>query len=107
METFEEITPEQAWALIENEGAILTDIRDLHRFTYSHPQDAFHLTNQSYGRLQDECDYDEPLIVMCYHGISSRNTAQFLVEQGYERVYSIKGGFEGWVRAGLPIETSY
>ena len=52
-------------------------------------------------------DYDEPLIIMCYHGVSSRNTAQFLVEQGFEEVYSVKGGFDGWVHAGLPIETAY
>ena len=44
---------------------------------------------------------------MCYHGVSSRNTAQFLVEQGFEEVYSVKGGFDGWVNAGLPIETAY
>ncbi|VEI47096.1 rhodanese-related sulfur transferase [Actinobacillus equuli] len=47
------------------------------------------------------------MIVICYHGVSSRNTAQFLVEQGFERVYSVKGGFDGWERSGLPIETAY
>lgn len=107
METFSEITPQQAWALMQEESAMLLDIRDLHRFSFSHPQEAFHLTNQTYGRFLDECDYEDPVIVICYHGVSSLNTAQFLVEQGFERVYSVKGGFEGWVRAELPIETGY
>lgn len=108
METFTEITPEQAWEMLNGEeNAVLLDIRDLPRFTYSHPQGAFHLTNQSYGKFLDEYDYEDPIIVSCYHGISSRNTAQFLVEQGFERVYSVKGGFDGWVRAGLPLDTAY
>lgn len=107
METFCEISPEQAWQMVQQDGATLLDIRDAVRFNYSHPQEAFHLTNQSYGRFLDECDYDEPVLVICYHGVSSRNTAQFLVEQGFEQVYSVKGGFDGWVKANLPITTAY
>ena len=107
MEQFTEISPQQAWQMVNEEQAALLDIRDLQRFTYSHPQGAFHLTNQSYGQFQDTYDFDHPVIVSCYHGISSRNVAAFLVEQGYERVYSVKGGFDGWVRAELPIETTY
>lgn len=33
---------------------------------------------------------------MCYHGISSRGAAQFLIGQGFESVYSVDGGFEAW-----------
>ncbi len=106
-ETFTEITPQQAWDMMQNEGAVLVDIRDMMRFSHSRPQGAFHLTNQSYGKFLDEYDFDEPIIVSCYHGVSSRSTAQFLVEQGFERVYSVKGGFEGWVKSELPIETAY
>ncbi len=107
MEQFIEISPEQAWQIMQAENAPLLDVRDLQRFTYSRPQGAFHLTNQSYALFQDEYDFDHPVIVSCYHGISSRQVATFLAEQGYERVYSVKGGFDGWVRAGLPIETAY
>jgi len=42
-----------------------------------------------------------------YHGVSSKNVATFLVEQGYENVFSIIGGFDGWCRAELPIDTAY
>ncbi|MDO4626667.1 MAG: thiosulfate sulfurtransferase GlpE [Pasteurellaceae bacterium] len=100
-----EITPEQAWQLMQDEGAVLLDIRDALRFQTSHPQGAFHLTNHSYGQFQDDVDFDEPVIVSCYHGVSSLNTAAYLIQQGYERVYSVKGGFMGWQAAGLPIES--
>lgn len=103
-ETFVEITPSEAWKMVQQENAVLVDIRDPMRFQHSHPQDAFHLTNLSYGQFLDKYDYEQPILVMCYHGISSRNTAQYLVEQGFEQVYSVKGGFDGWIRASLPIE---
>lgn len=106
MDTYIEITPEQAWQLMQEQGAQLVDIRDPMRFSMAHPQQAFHLTNLSYGRFLQECDYDSPVIVLCYHGISSRGTAQFLVEQGFDHVYSVKGGFDGWMRSNLPIETA-
>ena len=107
MDKFTEISPEQAWQMLNEEDAVLVDVRDMQRFSYSRPQGAFHLTNHSYGYFQDEYDFDQPVIVSCYHGVRSQNVAQFLVEQGYERVYSLKGGFDGWVRAGLPVETGY
>lgn len=107
MDTFIEISPQQAWELVENEGGIIADVRDSKHFAYSRPPEAFHLTNLNYGKFLDEADFDEPVIVICYHGVSSRNAAQFLVEQGYERVYSVKGGFDNWVKSDMPIETAY
>lgn len=106
-ETFKEISPQDAWAMMQNDDAVLADIRDAIRFSHSHVPEAFHLTNHSYGKFIDEYDFDQPILVLCYHGVSSRNTAQFLVEQGYEQVYSVKGGFDGWVRAELPVEMGY
>lgn len=40
-----------------------------------------------------------PLMVMCYHGNSSRGAAQYLLHQGFDEVYSVDGGFEAWLRA--------
>ncbi|MGL5597426.1 MAG: rhodanese-like domain-containing protein, partial [Aeromonas sp.] len=52
-----------------------------------------------------EVDVDTPVIVMCYHGNSSQGAAQYLLQQGYDEVYSLDGGFEGW-RSTFPVETS-
>ncbi|MCK3657993.1 thiosulfate sulfurtransferase [Pasteurellaceae bacterium Pebbles2] len=102
-----DITPEQAWELMQTEHAPILDVRDVMRFSHSHVPDAFHLTNHSFVDFQNEYDYDEPVILICYHGISSRSVGTFLLEQGYERVYSVIGGFEGWEKSGLPIERGF
>lgn len=104
-DTFTEIEAQQAWQLMQQEQAVLVDIRDELRFNLSHPAQAIRLTNENFGRFCDTYDFEHPVIVSCYHGVSSRNVAQFLVEQGYDRVYSLKGGFDGWRRAELPIES--
>lgn len=54
----------------------------------------------------EQAEFDQPVLVMCYHGISSQGAAQYLVNQGFEEVYSVDGGFEAWHRANLPIEAS-
>ncbi|MGQ7176509.1 rhodanese-like domain-containing protein, partial [Escherichia coli] len=47
-----------------------------------------------------------PVMVMCYHGNSSKGAAQYLLQQGYDVVYSIDGGFEAWQRQ-FPAEVAY
>lgn len=103
--SFKEISPEQAWEMVQMVPCL--QIFDPQRFTYFHAKGAFHLTNQSFLQFEEQVDFDSPIIVSCYHGVSSRNVATFLVEQGYENVFSLIGGFDGWEKAGLPIETAY
>ena len=56
--------------------------------------------------FMDEVEFEQAILVMCYHGISSQGAAQYLINQGYEQVYSVDGGFEAWQRAQLPIESN-
>lgn len=99
-----DITPEKTWEMLQDGTAVLLDVRNIQDFSRSHVLGAFHLTNHSLQDFQDEYDYDEPVIIMCYHGISSHSVGTYLLEQGYEQVYSVIGGFEGWEKANLPIE---
>lgn len=43
-----------------------------------------------------QTDFSKPVLVMCYHGNSSKSAAQYLLTQGFDQVYSIDGGFEAW-----------
>ncbi|EAS62595.1 thiosulfate sulfurtransferase GlpE [Photobacterium angustum] len=105
MEQFQHISVEQAYQLLQqtDSQAVLVDIRDPQSFALAHPEQAFHLTNDTMVSWMDEVDFEQPVIVMCYHGISSQGAAQYLINQGYENVYSLDGGFEGWRRAALPV----
>ncbi|QUJ67348.1 thiosulfate sulfurtransferase GlpE [Photobacterium sp. GJ3] len=107
MEQFEHISVEQAYELLQQSEsrAVLVDIRDPQSHALSRPESAFHLTNDSMVQFMDDVDFEQPVIVMCYHGISSQGAAQYLIHQGFETVYSMDGGFEAWHRAAYPCET--
>lgn len=98
MDQYQCISAQQAAELIDN-GAAVVDIRDPQSFFSLHITDALSLSNDNIHDFIAEADMDKPLIVCCYHGISSQQAAGFLVQQGFEEVYSLDGGFEGWQRS--------
>ena len=60
------------------------------------------LINLDYIQKQDIENFildtakDKSIIVCCYHGNSSQRAAQFLVNNGFNDVYSLNGGYELW-----------
>lgn len=96
MEQFEAISVEQAHNRLKESNAVMVDIRDIQSFNTAHAPGAFHLSNESIGAFMQQTDSTTPVMVMCYHGISSRNAAQYLLSQGFDAVYSVDGGFEAW-----------
>lgn len=97
MEQIRLISPDAAYGLWQ-QHIMLVDIRDPQSFRAGHADGAFHLTNDTVNTFMDQTDFEQPILVMCYHGHSSQGAAQYLLNVGYETVYSINGGFEGWSR---------
>ena len=94
---FERITWHQAQQLLEEtgeQGAYLLDCRDEQSFEQSHVIGALHLSSASVTEFVATADFDRPVLVYCYHGNSSQSAAAYLAEQGFEKAYSIDGGFE-------------
>ncbi|CNH29035.1 thiosulfate sulfurtransferase [Yersinia aldovae] len=99
MEQFETISVEQAYLRWKEGKTALVDIRDPQSYEAGHAPDAFHLTNGSLQPFMQQTDFEQPVMVMCYHGNSSKGAAQYLLQQGFEAVYSIDGGFEAWAKS--------
>lgn len=85
---------------------VIVDIRDPQSFANGHIPASQHLTNDNVVQFIESTPKDKPVIVVCYHGNSSQPAAQVLVEQGFEEVYSLDGGFEGWRLQGKPVESA-
>lgn len=101
MSDFQRISIEQAQTLLQQD-AVIADIRDEQSFLAGHMAEAYHLTNTSLGKFMRDIPFEQPVIVVCYHGNSSQGAARYLAEQGYQQVYSMDGGFESW-RQSLPF----
>ena len=92
---FKRINVEQTRAL-QQQGAVLVDIRDPESFQVAHVSGSQHLDNHSLADFIARANLDLPTVVICYHGHSSQSAAEYLFHQGFEEVYSMDGGFEEW-----------
>lgn len=94
---YQQLSHEEVEQLIQGrEDVVIADARDRESFHESHIKNAVHL---SMPTLQEYCDAAQkkhPIVVYCYHGITSQSVAQHLVDQGFSEVYSLVGGFETW-----------
>jgi thiosulfate sulfurtransferase len=105
MEQFAHISVQETQQKLSGDEVRIVDIRDDAAFAAGHIKGSTHLTNGSLHSFMSGVEFDTPVIVCCYHGISSQQAAQFLIHQGFEEVYSLDGGFEAW-RKDQPFETS-
>ena len=97
-----ELAPAEAQEAISDEEVTLVDIRDPESFQAAHLVDAVHINDANIHEFLETANRQQPLIVYCYHGISSAGAASFFSEQGFEKVSHIEGGFEAWQQSGLP-----
>ncbi|NRA56309.1 MAG: thiosulfate sulfurtransferase GlpE [Gammaproteobacteria bacterium] len=93
---FSTLTVAQYLEKIKLESVNLIDTRDPQSFALSHMPNAFNINQGNLEQYLSDIDMDMPLVVCCYHGISSQGVAQFLVERGFDEVYSLAGGFEAY-----------
>ncbi|WP_334064732.1 thiosulfate sulfurtransferase GlpE [Alteromonas genovensis] len=82
----------------------IVDIRDPQSYANGHMPNATPLNNDNFATFVEQTPKDTPVVVVCYHGVSSQQAAQVIAQQGFETVYSMDGGFEAW-RLANPVET--
>jgi thiosulfate sulfurtransferase len=80
----------------ESNDVQVVDIRDAASFAAGHIEGSTQLTNENLAQFTSIADMDRPLVVVCYHGMSSQSAANYLNEQGFDDVYSLDGGFSAW-----------
>ncbi|HUN90110.1 MAG TPA: rhodanese-like domain-containing protein, partial [Terriglobales bacterium] len=95
-----EITPEELKHKLDA-GADLTvlDVREPWEFDAAHIHGSKLIPmDQIPGRVNQELDPEDHIVVICHHGIRSANVAAWLLQQGFERVQSLRGGIDRWSR---------
>jgi rhodanese-related sulfurtransferase len=99
-----EISPTQVKALQERgETFTLLDVRQDWECAASRIDGAKHMPMGDVPtRAHLELDPDDHIVVLCHHGMSSLMVANWLRQQGYENVQSMRGGIDGWARTVDP-----
>lgn len=98
-----DVTIEQAHELVEGrKPLIILDVRNDWEFEDGHLEGAINIpVDDLEGRL-GELDEEEDILVYCRTGNRSTRAAQILRENGFERMYHMVDGIEGWKAAGYP-----
>ena len=123
---------QEAQQLQMEDGYTYIDVRSVPEYDNGHPEGAhnvplLHLNSETrqmqpnpefLAVMQANYPSDAKLLIGCQVGGRSSRAAQVLAGAGYETVVNVKGGFggyrdpatgqvldEGWVSAGLPVET--
>ncbi len=98
--------PEYQKRVEAGEPLILIDVREDHEWERGRLPGAVHL-----GRGIIERDIESnfgnkqtPIVLQCGGGFRSALAADHLQKMGYTNVWSLDGGYRGWVEAGLPVE---
>ena len=99
MAPFQEIATGKVKEMLEQKNVNVVDIRDPASYSSGHIPTAVSVNDGNVQEFTEHTDKDTPLVVCCYHGISSQGAAAYFAEQGFKEVYSMTGGFEAWQSA--------
>lgn len=99
------LTPGQALQLINQEDALILDLRDNGEFRSGHIPNARNIAaNELASRLGEVDKFkDKPVLVYCRAGVSSSGSCALLKKSGFTRIHNLGGGLGAWQSANLPI----
>jgi thiosulfate sulfurtransferase len=93
---FKEIAPEKVKEMLEEGSANVVDIRDPGSYSAGHIPTAVSVSDSTVQQFIESAEKEKPLVVCCYHGISSQGAAEYFSENGFNEVYSMTGGYSAW-----------
>jgi rhodanese-related sulfurtransferase len=90
------------------ENIVLVDVREDDEWRKSHLPDAVHLSK---GIIERDIERQIPdkqaaIVCQCGGGFRSALVCESLERMGYTNTWSLAEGFRGWVKRGLPLETT-
>lgn len=91
-----ELSPQEAKAALDA-GAQLLDVREAWEVSFASIGGLHIPMGEIPSRIQ-ELDPEEPIVVLCHHGVRSLNVTAWLRQQGFEQVQSVRGGIDRWSR---------
>lgn len=100
-----EIGTLDATRLINNEDALVLDVRETNEYTGGRLPNALHVPlSQLKDRGAELAKHAaRPVIVYCERGVRSSAASATLSRLGFQRVQSLRGGMRAWKDAGLPV----
>jgi len=86
----------------DDPGVVLLDIREPVELDTASVAGAQHIRMGELPARLGELNRSQPMVIMCHSGARSLRVAAFLLEQGFEHVFNLRGGIDAW---SLEVDT--
>lgn len=96
---YRDMTVEEFAVFHEDPSAFLLDVRTKDEFEFAKIDGAINidvLEDDFTDRALAEVDKSKSVYVYCHGGGRSADAAQILIDNGYQNVYNLEGGFQSW-----------
>ena len=97
-----QLSPQAVVDLINNDEAVVIDIRDKELFKKGHIIDAINLRIDEFDKPKLAQHKDKTVIIVCDKGIQAATAATQLKAQGFQ-AQVMSGGLASWIEADLPL----
>ena len=89
-----------------NPSLCLIDVRELDEWQEGHISGAIHIpkSNVVADVPKKMPDLKQAIYLHCKGGVRSFHAAEYLIDLGYQEVYSIDGGIMAWAHFGYPVK---
>ncbi|MEN8260149.1 MAG: rhodanese-like domain-containing protein [Pseudomonadota bacterium] len=79
-----------------SEKPLLLDVREPFEYSICHIDNSLHIPLNQVPLKLHQLESTREIVVICHHGIRSRQVGHFLVRQGFEKVTNLAGGIDAW-----------
>ena len=93
-----ELFPKELEAYISEASSppVFLDVREQWEYDIVHFPNSKLIPMAQLSVQLDELDLDTEFVVVCHHGIRSRNAALYMEQHGFKKVINLKGGIDAW-----------
>lgn len=95
-------TPVQLQAYLQSisennsEAPLLLDVREPWEFEHCHLENSVLVPMRQIPEYLNKLKANEEIVVICHHGIRSRQVAQYLETEGFTNLINLTGGVAAW-----------
>ena len=102
---YKDLTPPEVVQLLNHEDAVMIDVREASELSGDGIRSAKHV---SFSTLSDRFSEllkfkDKPVIAFCMNGFKAPKACRLFCQQGFTKVYCLKGGIMAWKQANMPV----
>ena len=95
---FKCIDVQEAQELLKNPGTVIIDIRDKVSYQAGNIPNSVNVSDGNIVDFLNSTDRQVSLLIYCYHGINSKDAAEYFVKSGFQSVFSLDGGYTEYIQ---------